>query len=151
LIDLLERSATELSCPDFGLRLAERQDIGVLDTLAVAMRYSTTVGEAMACASRYLQVHNSALAFTIDTSARSHQAVMEFGVVVENARGWAQTAEYGIGLAWHIMTLLSEGRAHLRHVWLPHAPVAAQGQYSARFKAPVTFLADRAALAYTRG
>ena len=30
LIDLLERSAADLGCPDFGLRLAERQDIGVL-------------------------------------------------------------------------------------------------------------------------
>jgi hypothetical protein len=28
LIDLLERSASDLDCPDFGLRLTERQDIG---------------------------------------------------------------------------------------------------------------------------
>ena len=30
LIDLLEHSAADLNCPDFGLRLAERQDIGIL-------------------------------------------------------------------------------------------------------------------------
>ena len=35
---LLERSARDLACPDFGLRLAERQDIGILGPLAVAMR-----------------------------------------------------------------------------------------------------------------
>jgi hypothetical protein len=40
LIGLMERSAAELDCPDFGLRLPERQDIGILDTLSVAMRYS---------------------------------------------------------------------------------------------------------------
>src|SRR6201987_4591068 len=67
-IELLERSAEDLGCPDFGLRLAERQDIGVLGTLAVAMRHSATVGEALASASRYLQVYNAAIAFTIDTS-----------------------------------------------------------------------------------
>ena len=50
LIDLLERSAADLGCPDFGLRLAERQDIGILATLSVAMRHSTTVGEAICAA-----------------------------------------------------------------------------------------------------
>jgi AraC-like DNA-binding protein len=148
LIDLLEQSATELRCPDFGLRLAERQDIGVLDTLAVAMRYSTTVGEAMRCASRYLQVHNAAIAFTVSTSPSRDQTVMEFGVMVEHAQRWMQTAEHGVGLTWRIMTLLSEGRSHLRHIWFPHAPVATEEQYSARFKAPVTFRSDRLALAY---
>ena len=56
LIDLLEGSAGALGCPDFGLRLAERQDIGILGTLAVAMRHSDTLGEAVQCASKYLNV-----------------------------------------------------------------------------------------------
>ena len=42
---------------------------------------------------------------------------------------WAQTAEHGIGLAWRIMTLLSEGRCHLQQVWLPHPAVAPEGTY----------------------
>src|SRR3546814_6139619 len=46
LIHLLERSAIELKCPDFGLRLASRQGgIATLGPLEVAMRNSTTVGE----------------------------------------------------------------------------------------------------------
>ena len=78
-IELLESSAAELGCPDFGLRLAERQDIGVLATLAVAMRYSTTVGEALSCASKYLHVYNAAIAFTINTGQRRGQARLVFG------------------------------------------------------------------------
>ena len=74
LTDLLERSAADLGCTDFGLRLAERQDIGVLGTLSVAMRYSTTVGGAMGCASKYLHVYNAAIAFTITTGERRGQA-----------------------------------------------------------------------------
>src|SRR6516165_7399647 len=65
--ELLERSSSELNTPDFGLRLAERQDIGILGTLAVAMRYSSTVGDAMRCASKYLHVYNAAIAFTVNT------------------------------------------------------------------------------------
>jgi hypothetical protein len=45
------------------LRLADRQDIGILGTLAVAMRYSETVREAMFTASQYLDVDNAAISF----------------------------------------------------------------------------------------
>ena len=148
LIDVLDRSAADLGCGDFGLRLAERQDIGVLGTLAVAMRYSTTVGEAMACASKYLHVYNAAIAFTITTGGRRGQARLVFKILMGQATRWAQTAEHGIGLAGRIMTLLSEGRCHLQQVWFPHPAVAAEETYRSRFDAPLTFGADRLGLAY---
>src|SRR3546814_16735110 len=57
LIHLLERSAIELKCPDFGLRLASRQGgIATLGPLEVAMRNSTTVGEAYRYCAGHLQV-----------------------------------------------------------------------------------------------
>src|SRR5215469_1203583 len=90
MIELLERSAADLDCPDFGLRLAERQDIGILGTLAVAMRYSATVGEAARCGAKYLPVHNAAIAFTI-TEHRDH-AVLTFRTLVDHAPQWAQTS-----------------------------------------------------------
>jgi AraC-like DNA-binding protein len=148
LIDLLERSASELDCPDFGLCLAERQDIGILDHLAVAMRYSPTVGAAMECASRYFRVHNAAIAFTITTGERRGQAHLVFTDLVAHAASWAQTAEHGVGLTWRIMSLLSEARRHPQQVWFPHKAVAAEAMYRSRFDAPITFQADRAALAY---
>jgi AraC-like DNA-binding protein len=148
LIDLLERSASELACPDFGLRLAERQEIGILDTLAVAMRYSSTVGAAMECASKYFRVHNAAIGFTIDTGVRRGQARLVFTDLVEHGTSWAQTAEHGVGLTWRIMSLLSEGRCHPQHVWFSHAAVADEATYRSHFDAPITFQADRPALAY---
>jgi AraC-like DNA-binding protein len=148
LIDLLERSALDLGCADFGLRLAERQDIGILGTLAVAMGYSATVGEAMVTASRYMPVYNGAIAFSIIMGERRGQVRLSFGVLVKHSPRWAQTVEHGIGLAWRIMTLLSEGRCHLQQVWLPHSPVAAEETYRARFDAPLAFRADRTGLAY---
>jgi AraC-like DNA-binding protein len=148
LINLLEQSAIDLSCPDFGLRLAERQDIGILGTLAVAMRYSATVGEAMQTASKYLYVYNAAIAFTINTEERRGQARLVFSVLVKHSPRWAQTAEHGVGLAWRIMTLLSEGRGHLQQVWFPHAAVASEATYRSRFDVAPTFTADRIGLAY---
>ncbi len=147
LIELLERSAVDLGCPDFGLRLAERQDIGILGTLSVAMRYSATVGEAMGCASKYFHVHNAAVAFTITTGDRRGQARLVFRVLPGPYHRWAQTAEHGLGLTWRILTLLSEGRCHLQQVWFPHPAVATEATYRSRFDAPLTFRADRTALA----
>ena len=124
-IDLLESSAADLGCPDFGLRLAERQDIGILGTLSVAMRYSATVGEAMGCASKYLHVYNAAIGFTINTEDRRGQARFVFQVLPGHYLRWAQTAEHGIGLTWRILTLLSEGRCHLQPPGAAPAPRAA--------------------------
>ena len=146
---LLERSAADLGCPDFGLRLAERQDIGILGTLSVAMRYSATVGEAMGCASKYLHVYNAAIGFTINTEERRGQARFVFQVLPGHYLRWAQTAEHGLGLTWRILTLLSEGRCHLQQVWFPHPAVATEATYRARFAGPLTFRADRTALAVT--
>jgi AraC-like DNA-binding protein len=147
MIDLLERSATDLRCPDLGLRLAERQDIGILGTLAVAMRYSATVGEAMTCVSNYLEVYNNALAFDIRTGERRGEARLEFRLLPGHYLRWAQTAEHGIGLTWRIMTLLSEGRCDLRRVWFPHPAVGSETSYRIHFDAPVEFGAHHGALA----
>ena len=147
--DLLERSATELDSPDFGLRLAERQDIGILGTLAVAMRYSETVGQAMFTASQYLDVYNAAISFTINTGDSRGQALLVFKLLPGHYLRWTQTAEHGIGLTWRILTLLSEGRCHLQGIWFPHPAVAAEASYRARFDAPLVFGADQAALAVT--
>jgi AraC-like DNA-binding protein len=147
LTDLLERSAAELHCADFGLRLAERQDIGILGTLAVAMRYSTTVGEAMQCASRYIELYNAAIAFSITTGEVRGQARLLFRLLPGHPLRWAQTAEHGIGLSWRILTLLSEGRSHLQQVWFPHPAVASEESYRARFGASLIFRTDQAALA----
>jgi AraC-like DNA-binding protein len=137
-----------LGCPDFGLRLAERQDIGILGTLAVAMRYSARVGEAMQCASKYLQVYNAAIAFTVNTEERRGQARLVFKDLVAHAPRWSQTAEHGVGLTWRVMTLLSEGRCHLQQVWFPHLARASEATYRSRFDAPVTFQAGRLGLAF---
>jgi AraC-like DNA-binding protein len=148
LIDLLEHSAADLDCADFGVRLAERQDIGILGTLAVAMRYSATVGEAMHCASKYLQVYNAAVAFTVNTEERRGQARLVFKDLVAHAPRWGQTAEHGVGLTARIMTLLSEGQCQLQAVWFPHLALASEASYLSRFEAPLTFQADRLGLAY---
>jgi AraC-like DNA-binding protein len=152
MITLLERSAADLDCPDLGLRLAERQDIGILETLAIAIRNSTTLSEAVGCASKYLYVHNPAVAFTIVPGRTRDPVRLDFDVLVEHAPQWAQTAEHALGLSWRILTLLSERRSRLHEVWFPHVPVGSEKGYRRRFgDVPLMFDAEHAALVIPAG
>ena len=124
IVQLLERSARDLACPDFGLRLAERQDIGILGPLAVAMRYSATVGEAMSCASKYIYVYNAAIGFSVQADQGDDQALFAFEILSEHGPHCAQMIEHGVGITSRILSMLSAGRSHPNRVWLPHPAVA---------------------------
>ena len=145
---LLERSADDLACPEFGLRLAERQDIGILGPLAVAMRSAPTLGEAMRCAAKYIYVYNGAIGFSVRTDG--DRALLTFDVLAEHDRHCAQTIEHGVGIAWRIVRMLSAERSHLKQVWLPHPPVATRAVYRRHLVAPVEFNARLAAIAIDR-
>ena len=147
MIQLLERSARDLDCPDFGLCLAERQDIGVLGPVAVAMRHSATVGEALGCASKYLYVYNPAIGFAVRPDRSSGQVRLDFEVHAEHVPHCAQMIEHGVGIAARIVTMLSQGRSHLLGVWLPHPAVAPRASYRRHLGVQVVFGADRPAMA----
>ena len=147
----MERSARDLACPDFGFRLAERQDIGILGPLAVAMRSSETVGEAMRCASKYVYVYNAAIGFSVRVDNRDDQALFVFEILSEHGPHCAQMIEHGVGITCRILSMLSAGRSHLNRVWLPHPAVASRTTYRRHLGAPVEFTAPPAALAIDRG
>ena len=151
VVQLLERTARDLACPDFGLRLAERQDIGILGPLAVAMRHSATVGAAMRCASKYMYVYNAAIGFSVRANDGDDQARFEFEVLSAHGAHCAQIIEHGVGITCRILSMLSAGRGHLNQVWLPHPAVASRAAYRRHLRAPVEFKAPLAALAIDRG
>jgi len=151
VVQLLERSARDLACPDFGLRLAARQDIGILGPLAVAMRSSATVGEAMRCASKYIYAYNAAIGFSVRADNGDHHAVFDFDVVAGQSHQRGQTIEHGVGITWRIVSMLSAGRSHLHRVWLPHPALASRASYRGHLGAPVEFGAPLAALSIDRG
>ena len=66
LVRLLEDAARTLGVPDFGLRVAQAQDISVLGPVAVAIQNSPTVGEALQVASRPERVNDFAPRFVMN-------------------------------------------------------------------------------------
>jgi AraC-like DNA-binding protein len=150
VVGLLEDSAQALGCPDFGLRLAERQDIGILGPLAVAMRSSATLGDAMRCASRYIHAYNTAIRFVVRADADGDRASFIFEILGNDGPPRAQMVEHGVGITSRILHLLSAGRIQLDRVWLPHPAVASRATYRRHLGAPIEFRSPQAAMAIDR-
>lgn len=146
LIHLMEKTATELALPDFGLRLAASQDIGILGPLAVAMQNSSTVEEAMRCAATYLFIQSPALALDIEKLPTSTRLRVDINLSQMPHGGMRQAEDLAIGVAHGVLTLLAQEAYRLIRVELPHEPLLSESAYEGYFDAPVIFNCDRNAL-----
>src|SRR6185437_15130355 len=61
LTRMLETTAEELVCPDFGLRLSGRQGLEILGPIAVIARNASTVLVGVESIGRFLYIHSAAL------------------------------------------------------------------------------------------
>ena len=69
-VRLLEASADELDCPDFGLRLSRWQGLDILGPIAVIARNAQTVRGGLDAIARYLYVHSPALQLAMEPRDR---------------------------------------------------------------------------------
>jgi AraC-like DNA-binding protein len=146
LIRLLEASAAELDCKDFGLRLSTRQDIGILGPLGVAVRNCETLGEAMQCASRYMFVHSPAISFTPQAAEESDRRLLVFQILLDKIGPATQVTELSIGLAARIIEMLTQKAHTLLGVRFSHPPCAPISSYRAHFTSPVSFSSEVSAI-----
>lgn len=150
-VELLEDSAAVAHCPDLGLRLAASQDIRILGPLAAAMQHASTVGEALATASRYLFVHSPALVFSVnDNSTLASGAVeLRIDITLSHLPEYRQIMDECLGVLHRILQFLGQKNYELLAVALPHAPAADQKCYSTFFNASVYANQDYGALHVT--
>ena len=139
MVRLLERTATELECLDFGLRLSTRQDLGILGPLGVAIRNCENLGEAMETGSRYMFVHSPAISFTPEPSQHTDRARWVFRILLDRVGRAAQATELAIGLSARIVTVLANDSQALAGVQFSHRRVAPQSVYEEHFRVPVKF------------
>lgn len=81
---MIEVTAAELRCPDFGLRLSGLRGIAVAGPVAVIVRNSEFVMDAMQAGIRYSYSHSPAFTLSLerytDTEARLHYSITEPGI-----------------------------------------------------------------------
>ena len=139
VVNLLEASAAATQCADFGLRLAQRQDISLLGPLSIAMQNSPTVADAMQLASRHLYVHCPALVFTVIQRSTLVRGSVELRVEMLLPRQpvQRQVMDLCLGDMHNMLRFLARDHYGLKAVALPHAPAAPLKTYTAFFGAPV--------------
>ncbi|MGP3690940.1 AraC family transcriptional regulator [Streptomyces sp. IBSNAI002] len=152
---MLDAAAQQLACRDLGLRLAERQDLTVLGPLAVAIESSSTVAEALDCASRFMFVHSPALSVAVGPDPRGRRGVvaLTYRKDLRESLYSPQAMELGLGLFHRVAALLLgglSGLSGLRSVELPHAPVSPVRRYLDFFGSDVRFGAPTGALCVER-
>jgi AraC-like DNA-binding protein len=148
---LLEDAASQLSVPDFGLRMAAQQDLNFMGPVTVAIENSRTIGEAVECAKRYLSVHSPAMSLEPIADPMSNPDVVGLRYRLAAAYASPQTTDYGIGIVHRVLVLISGGAPYgLRSVQLPHSRLASEAAYRDFFGAPVTFDANNAVLRIPR-
>src|SRR5205823_1063961 len=134
----LEIAAGRLGCPDLGLRIATRQDLGMLGPLALAIRNSRTLADALECTSRYLFVHARALSLALEPDPYGDRGVIGLLYGVPQPAP-VQGTDLGLAFLHKAIRRLVGGPYGLRSVELPYFPLAPRSVYEEFFGAPVRF------------
>lgn len=138
VIGVLEDAASALNCPDFGLLLSRRQDIDVLGPAAMIMRYSETVGEALAAISTWLFVHTPAASIGI-SEVGGDDVLLTYEVLLPGLRGRRQIIDLSLGLAQSHLEMLLGERFRARQVRLGYRRPASTAALRGRFGPALVF------------
>jgi AraC-like DNA-binding protein len=139
---LLEDTAALLGCPDFGLRLAERQGIAdlmrPLDRLFCA---APCVRDALESCVRHLTAFNSGLIMGIEHELSDEMNIVEFRLL-DGMALFPQFIEQLVLLTHQSIDWLSAGFVRSRKVWFSHINLAPPVAYARRFGTAVEFGKD---------
>lgn len=152
---LLEHAADALKCPTFGLRLGGAQSPELLGMLALLIRGSVTVGEAVDTAARFMFMHSSSyeLAIVGPTGTADPRGVsIRFDVRLDETVQQRQLIDGCVASLHSITSRLLTGRPlPIRCVSLPHTPIGESASYRAHFDADIRFEQPFAEILVDRG
>ncbi|MEV0319280.1 AraC family transcriptional regulator [Streptomyces sp. NPDC050658] len=135
---VLELAADDLGCPDLGLRIAARQDLGMLGALALAIQNSATLGDALECTTRYLFVHARSLRLSLEPDPYGTPGVGALRWDVrEGLHAPPQGIDLSLGFMHRTITYLVGPAYGLGSVELPHPLLAPLATYEEFFGVPV--------------
>lgn len=150
---MLDAAASDLSCPDLGLRLASTQDLDILGPLALAIEASSTVSDALDCVSKFMFVHSPALRIGVepDPHGRREVVALTYHKDLRESQYSPQGMELGLGLFHRIALALVGAELGLRSVEFPHQPLSPVRVYTEFFGADARFGCAQGSLRVPRG
>lgn len=140
LVHVLERAATELRCPDFGMRLATAQGgIKVLGPLEFAMRNSRTLREAFRYCAEHVQVYSTASHMRVKAGHAPDALFFQLEILLGRLPPHPQSVERALLLTQDIALTISQGQVRAREVWITHEPLSPPARYREYFGTEVRF------------
>src|SRR5271163_2855406 len=114
-VRMLEASAAELHCPDFGLRLSRWQGLDILGPIAVIARNAQTLLGGLEAIARYLYVHSPALTLTVSPPTAGSNVKFTYEVTDPGTPYPLQGYELSMANAVRMIRLLGgpEARPHV--------------------------------------
>lgn len=151
---LLEETATRLGCPDFGLRIAERQSLdAVMQPLGRLCQTAPTVRDALESCSRHIGAFNSGLIMDVDAQGfdghefddcqfddreRGSLVMVDFKLL-NGLSLFPQFMEQLLLLTHKSVLGLSVGFARSRMIWFSHLRIGPPVAYARRFNTVIRF------------
>ncbi|WP_299808487.1 AraC family transcriptional regulator [uncultured Shewanella sp.] len=137
MINLLELASEQLSCNDFGLRLAAKQGIDMLGAVGLIIQSSRSVREALIYAQRYMAIHSHGeywmlREFNLSVSIERYQVFQD----INHAR---QYKELSFGVCLGLIKTLIGSQVKLERLEFAHAEISDAGIYRKYFECPVVF------------
>jgi AraC-like DNA-binding protein len=136
---LIETTADELSCPDFGLRLSRWQGLDILGPIAVIVRNAATVREALTEVANFLYVHSPALRLEVIEPTSGSDLTFKYEITERGLPGLRQAYELSLANFSRIVGLLAGGDAHLAAVSFMHEQLGPDSAYEEALGCPVSF------------
>jgi AraC-like DNA-binding protein len=140
MIQLLEDAADKLACPDFGLRLAQRQYAeGILGPLDIAMRNSATVAQAWRFCADHAYTYSIGAHVAIVDERACQRTAIRFEILLPRLHRQRQAVEHALLMSTLATRMFSGERTLPREVWFAHESAAAPSLHEDCFGCPVRF------------
>jgi AraC-like DNA-binding protein len=134
---LLEASATQSGCPNFGLRMAEQRRLSDFGPISLLLMHQPTVSHAMAIVIRYQNMLNEALAMRIE-EARDLVLIKE-ELAADFPGRKTQSVELLVGVMYGLIRSVLGEKWQAVAVHFTHAAPADLSVHRRFFRAPLQF------------
>jgi len=140
MVHLIELAATELRCPDFGMRLATLQSgSGMFGPLGLVMKNSRTFGDALDYVSKHTYAHSLAARIWLKRFPARRCVFVGHDILLDRMPNRSQAMEQLL-LVGHLAAVeITGGRARVRKVHFRHQPVSSLRTYRRYFGCAVRF------------
>jgi AraC-like DNA-binding protein len=139
VIRLFEMTAEAARCPDFGLRLARRQNVDILGPLAIIGRNSGTVREAILGMTTHMYAYAPALLVTRNPDWNRPNERFTFDIAVDGVPNRRQVMDTTLGVSDGVLRMLCGPSYRAQQVHLRHFPTKGTLCYREFFQCPVSF------------